>query len=48
MLAKTFGNVRYRTLASGGYIIKIKPIAMGQLVEPVDMALIESATTGNK
>ena len=33
-LLKTTGNSSYLTFASGGYIIKIKPIAIGILVVP--------------
>ena len=31
---KTWGSSSYRTLARGGYIIRIKPMAMGILVVP--------------
>jgi hypothetical protein len=30
------GNSSYFTLANGGYIIKIRPIAIGIFVEPID------------
>jgi len=35
--AKTFGNWEYFTFASGGYIMRIRPMAMGRLVVPTVM-----------
>ena len=34
MLRNTWGNCSYLTLASGGYIIRIRPTAIGMLVVP--------------
>jgi hypothetical protein len=35
-------------LANGGYIIKIKPIAMGIFVDPTDTALLKFSTAVGK
>ena len=34
VLAKTLGSCAYFTFASGGYIMRIRPMAMGRLVVP--------------
>lgn len=36
MFLKTFGTSENFTLAKGGYIIKIKPIAKGILLDPFE------------
>ena len=38
----------YRTFASGGYIIRIRPMAMGMLVVPTWKPLINASTPGMK
>ena len=42
----TLGRSSYRTLAKGGYIMSIKPIAIGILVEPYWKELINPPTSG--
>ena len=34
VLAKTLGSCEYFTFASGGYIMRMRPMAMGRLVVP--------------
>jgi hypothetical protein len=43
----TSPNSSYFTLASGGYIITISPMAMGILVVPTDMLFQKAAICGN-
>jgi len=44
----TFPISSYRTLARGGYIMTIKPIAMGMEVVPTDIPLSQSENAGRK
>jgi len=44
--AKTPDSSSYFTRASGGYIIRIRPMAMGMLVVPTDMPSIQSGSPG--
>src|SRR6056297_2908727 len=44
----TLGNKEYFTLANGGYIIKINPMAMGILVVPLLNELTKSGKVGKK
>ena len=44
----TLGNKEYFTLAKGGYIINIKPMAMGILVVPLLNELTKSGKVGKK
>jgi hypothetical protein len=46
LLAKTLFNSSYFTFAKGGYIIKIKPMAMGILVEPLENLFIKPGVPG--
>ncbi len=48
LLAKTLGSSSYLTLASGGYIINIKPMAIGILVVPELNELIKDSEEGKK
>src|SRR5918997_202755 len=47
-LRKTSPSSSYRTLAKGGYIIKIRPAAMGREVVPTVKDSVKSATPGQK
>src|SRR5512141_2083923 len=46
-LRKTSPNSSYFTLAKGGYIIRIRPMAMGMLVVPTWNWLINDSTDGS-
>ncbi len=48
MFLKTSGNSSYFTFASGGYIIKINPTAIGIFVVPILNESQKEATGGNK
>ena len=43
---KTKPSFSYLTLASGGYIIRIRPAAMGMLVVPTEKRLMKFLTSG--
>ena len=43
---KTYPSFSYLTLAKGGYIIRIRPTAMGMLVVPTWKELMKSRTPG--
>jgi hypothetical protein len=45
---KTSFNLSYFTFAKGGYIIRIKPIAKGILVVPVEYELMNRLDDGKK
>ena len=45
---KTSASSSYRTLAKGGYIIRIKPTAIGIDVEPIVSELVKSEILGQK
>jgi hypothetical protein len=45
---KTSPKFSYRTLANGGYIINIKPIANGILVVPLEKELMNPEEEGIK
>ena len=45
---KTSGRRSYFTLAKGGYIIRIRPMAMGMLVVPTWKRLMKVSTPGMK
>ncbi len=45
---KTSPSSSYRTFASGGYIIKISPMAMGIDVVPTENPVIAAGTAGTK
>ena len=47
-LRKTSPSSSYFTLASGGYIIRIRPMAMGILVVPTWKRLMNASTPGTK
>jgi hypothetical protein len=47
-LRKNLGSSSYFTLASGGYIIRIRPMAIGMDVVPTERRLIKSAVAGTK
>ena len=44
----TFLNSSYRTFASGGYIIRIRPTAIGIEVVPTERPVIAAGTAGRK
>ncbi len=46
LLRKTSPSSSYFTLANGGYIIRIRPIAMGMLVVPTVKRLTNSFVPG--
>ena len=48
VLRNTWPSCSYLTLASGGYIIMIRPMAMGMLVVPIWKALIRFCTPGTR
>ncbi len=48
MFLKTFGTSENFTLAKGGYIIKIKPIAKGILLDPFENEFTKPALEGIK
>ena len=43
---KTAGNSSYRTLAKGGYIIKMRPSAIGTFVAPIWKESMKPLTLG--
>ena len=45
-LRKTSPSSSYRTFASGGYIIRIRPMAIGMLVVPTEA--VDKPTPGNR
>ena len=47
-LRKTSPSSSYFTLASGGYIIRIRPMAMGMFVVPAWKRLMKDSTPGTK
>jgi len=47
-LRKTSPNSSYRTLANGGYIIRIRPIAMGMEVVPTEASWIARPICGHR
>ena len=47
-LRKTSPSSSYFTFASGGYIIRMRPIAMGMLVVPTLNWLMKGTTLGKK
>ncbi|MNO93796.1 hypothetical protein D3C76_854000 [compost metagenome] len=44
----TSGSSSYLTLASGGYIITIRPMAIGMLVEPTERLLSQAGSPSNR
>ncbi len=48
VLRKTSGRRSYFTLAKGGYIIRIRPMAIGMLVVPTWKRLMKASTPGTK
>jgi len=44
----TCGSSSYFTLASGGYIITIRPMAIGMLVEPTDRLFSQTGKPSNR
>jgi hypothetical protein len=46
--ANTWCSSSYFTLASGGYIITIRPMAMGRLVEPSDRLFSQAGRPANR
>jgi hypothetical protein len=47
-LRKTRGISSYRTLASGGYIMRMSPAAMGSEVVPTESAFTAGTTPGTR